>query len=82
MKPKDRLKNIAKTLTTEDGSIFFTSEDYDNMKWLINRVKKLEKALTVYAGMPMHESHDHASFDSCNFANDRGTIAREALEQE
>lgn len=45
MKPKERLKNIAKTLTTEDGSIFFTSEDYDNIKWLINRVKKLEKAL-------------------------------------
>jgi hypothetical protein len=49
MKTKDKLKKIAKTLTTENGSVFFTSEDYDNMKWLIRRVKALEKTLEFYA---------------------------------
>ena len=44
MNPKDKLKQIRKTLNNPEGSLFFTEEDFRNIKWLITRVKNLENA--------------------------------------
>lgn len=47
--PSKRFKEIKKSFNDSDASIFFTKQDLKDMRWLVRRVKKLEKALEFYA---------------------------------
>jgi len=82
MKPSERIKEIE-----TNGLDTNHPDDWNEVTWLIARVKRLEEALEFYAnGWIQQASHldkkglIHTRYTNLVIKNDAGEVARKALE--
>ncbi len=90
MSPSERLKEIERLGTIPGGECYACGVRSEEQKWLIDRIRKLEKALEFYA-KGEHQSKHLSDFNwqepegydvySANECIENGLVARQALEK-